>query len=60
MWALALNDSVRHAYGGQDPPLAICSHKGKYPVDYNSVHVPKCRYCLLMWPSYGKERGKKE
>lgn len=60
MWALSLNDDVRHDFGGQDPPLAICGHKGKYPIDYNRVLYPKCKECLLMWPTYNKDRGKKE
>ncbi len=57
MWALALQDECRHDYGGQEPPLAICGHKGKYPINYNAVTIPKCKECLLLWPTY-KEREK--
>ncbi len=60
MWALASGDTYRHDYGGGDPPVAICGHKGKYPIDFNSVNIPMCQGCLLLWPSYNKKRKEKE
>ena len=59
MWARARDDDVRHDFGGQNPPLAICGYKGKYPIDYNVVGMPKCQQCLLLWPTYKGNGGKK-
>ena len=61
MWALAQGDSVRHEYGCQETyvnnfPIAICGHKGEYPIDYNAVRILKCEMCLALWPTYGKEK----
>lgn len=63
MWALAEEDKVRHDFGIQriyphiySDPIAICGHKGKYPIDYNAVRTPKCQQCLLLWPTYGKKK----
>ena len=59
MWALAKDESIRHDYGSQKPnPIAICGYKGKYPINYNAVRIPKCQRCLLLWPTYGKENKK--
>ncbi len=60
MWAICIDDTCRHDYGGQDPPLAICGYKGVGKIDYNAVTIPKCQACLALWLSYGKERGKME
>ncbi len=60
MWALALGDCYRHDYGGQDPPVAICKHEGKLPIDYNQVNIPKCQECLLLWPTYKRVITKNE
>ena len=56
MWALTPGDEFRHDYGGKDPPIAICGHKGKLPIDYNSVNAPKCKECLLLWPTYKEKK----
>ncbi len=58
MWAIAAGDEIRHDYGSQDSPLAICGHKGKHPLDYNAIKTPKCEQCLSLWSTY-KNGGKK-
>lgn len=59
MWALARDDKVRHDYGREERYcMAICGHKGEYPLDYNAVDIPKCEFCLSLWPTYGKKKKK--
>ncbi len=58
MWALALGDEFRHDYGGGNPPISTCGHRGTGRIDFNSVNVPKCKECLLMWPSYDNKKGR--
>jgi len=59
MWARAGDDDVRHDFGGQNPPLAICGWKGEHPLDYCAVRVVKCEKCLEFWPTYKGNGGKK-
>ena len=59
MWALAKDGLVRHDFGSQDTPLAICGWKGEHPLDYNAVKVVKCEKCLSLWPTYKGNGGEK-
>jgi len=59
MWALGKDDPVRHDFGGQNSPLAICGWKGEPPLDYCAVKVVKCEQCLSLWPTYKGNGGKK-
>ena len=60
MWALAKDGLIRHDFGGQNPPLAICGHIGEHPLNYNAVKTPKCQQCLSLWSTYKGNGGKKE
>jgi len=59
MWALAHEGTIRHDFGMQDGnPIATCGYRGRYPLNYCEVTIPKCSQCLLLWQTYGKENEK--
>lgn len=60
MWG-SNGTKMRHFFGRQNGnPLAICGHKGAYPLSFTRVTAPKCRKCLDLEHLYRKPLNKED